>query len=231
MNFCRWLFAAFALILRPVPSRRMRCASARFTTTTPAPNRRSHRGFGARGHRPHRLAGRAVQRQRRRHLRHRRAPRRRPRHLRHARRAWYSTMPANGIQNGAPDGIALVDAPARWSNSCPTKGYSRRPMARRTASVPWTSASRRTARGRSGESLARNARRHVGGRRPALSAPATTTAKQPPTPKSLASRSLRHGDDHVGGTSRLTATAFDVVAQAIPASRSPGPAAIRTSPP
>ena len=191
--------------------------------------RRSHRSLRARGHGPHRLAGRALQRQRRRCLRHATRCTGIVPATCGTRGVVVLNYPVNGIQNGAPDGIALVEQHRRrWSNSFPTKACSPRPTARRTASRPPTSACARTAPNRSANSLARNAAGTWSG--PAASTfGACNDDGDTPPPAEVASVTVAPASATVSVGATLVAHGHRLRRRErsrSPARRSPGPAAI-----
>ena len=121
---CRWLLAAVALIFSSSHRHRtqVRISEIHYDNTGTDAGE-ADRGLGARRHGSHRLAGRALQRQRRRVYDTDTLTGVVPATC-GARGVVVLNYPANGIQNGSPDGIALVDTPARWSNSCRTKACS-----------------------------------------------------------------------------------------------------------
>ena len=126
---CRWLLAAVAADhsrasagspgahqRNPLRQRRHRC-------------RRSRRGLRARGHGSHRLAGRALQRQRRRLVRHaERCPASCPRPA-DARACVVLDYPPTASRTARPMASRWWTPAARWSNSCRTKARSPRPTA------------------------------------------------------------------------------------------------------
>ena len=170
------------------------------------------RGFGARGHRSHRLAGRALQRQRRRFVRHAKPCRASCPRPADARRASSSTIPANGIQNGSPDGHR-ARRHQRRAGRIPV--LRRRPFAATNGAASGITATDigvfEAGTEAAGTSLARDAPACGAARRPVPSAHATTTAKRRRRQTSPASRSRRRARRSTSvARTTFSATAFDI---------------------
>ena len=171
-----WLFAAGALILSAAATAQKRCASAKFTTTTPAPTP-AKPSKSRRPRAPTSPAGsRAVQRHRRRRLRH----------ATPVSGVVPATCGARGVRGPQLSRQRHPERRSRMASRWSTTRHGRRipflrrrrsppPTARRPVTPP-TSACAQTGSGPVGRIAGAQCRRHLERPAPAPSAPATTTA-------------------------------------------------------
>ena len=188
---CRWLLTAVALICSARVAARPGAHQRDSTTTTPAPiPARPSKSPRPRA-RISPAGSRALQRHRRRVVRHRRTLTGIVPATCGAAASWSLNYPSNGIQNGAPDGIALVE-PRHGGRVHLLRRRVRRHQ--RPGERPHLHRHRRAARPAANPSG--NRWRAMppasGAARPRVpSAPATTTARRRRRPKSRASPSRR----------------------------------------